>query len=52
LNRGLILRHVKPFGIPNGIRINSGTMEETDYALNVISEVYPALLEKYKISVD
>jgi histidinol-phosphate aminotransferase len=52
LNRGLILRHVKPFGIPNGIRINSGTMEETDYALNVISEVYPALVEKYKISVD
>jgi len=52
LSRGLILRHVKSFGIPNGIRINSGTMEETDFALNAISEIYPALLEKHKISVN
>ncbi|MDO8550315.1 MAG: histidinol-phosphate transaminase [Ignavibacteria bacterium] len=52
LNKGLILRHVKTFGIPNGIRINSGTMEETDFALNVIGEVYPALLEKHKISLN
>ncbi len=52
LNRGLIVRHVKSFGIPNGIRINSGTMDETDFALNVISEIYPALLEKHKISVN
>jgi histidinol-phosphate aminotransferase len=51
LNRGLILRHVKLFGIPNGIRINSGTMEETDFALEVIGEIYPALLEKHKISI-
>ena len=49
LNRGLILRHVKSFGIPNGIRINSGTMEETDFALKIISEVYPLLLKKHKI---
>ncbi len=33
LNRGLILRHVNTFGIPNGIRINSGTIEETEFAL-------------------
>lgn len=52
LNRGLIVRHVKSFGIPNGIRINSGTMEETEFALNVISEVFPALIEKHKISVN
>jgi histidinol-phosphate aminotransferase len=52
LNRGLIVRHVKSFGIPNGIRINSGTMEETDFALNIISEIYPALLEKHKISIN
>ena len=52
LNKGLILRHVKSFGIPNGIRINSGTMEETDFALDVISEIYVALLEKHKISVN
>jgi histidinol-phosphate aminotransferase len=50
LNRGLILRHVKSFGIPNGIRINSGTIEETDFALEIINEVYPFLFEKYKIN--
>lgn len=49
LNRGLILRHVKSFGIPNAIRINSGTDEETDFALNIISEVYPRLVEKHKV---
>ncbi len=50
LNKGLILRHVNTFGIPNGIRINSGTDEETDFALNVISEIYPRLLEKHKVN--
>ena len=49
LNRGLILRHVKAFGIPNGIRINSGTMEETEFALKIISEVYLDLLKKHKV---
>jgi histidinol-phosphate aminotransferase len=52
LNRGLILRHVKSFGIPNGIRINSGTEEETGFALNVISEVYPKIMKKYKMQVE
>lgn len=49
LNRGLILRQVNTFGIPNGIRINSGTDEETEFAINVISEVYPMLAEKHKL---
>ncbi len=40
LNMGLILRHVKPFGIVNGIRINSGTEDETKFALDVITKVY------------
>ncbi|HED06529.1 MAG TPA: histidinol-phosphate transaminase, partial [Ignavibacteria bacterium] len=39
LKKGLILRHVKSFGIPNGIRINSGTVDETEFAINVISQV-------------
>lgn len=39
LNKGLILRYLDSFGINNGIRINSGTMEETNFALNVISEI-------------
>ena len=37
--RGLILRHVEAFGIPNGIRINSGTEEETQFAIDIISQV-------------
>ena len=47
LNRGLILRHVNTFGIPNGIRINSGTIEETEFALNVLEEVYNSMELKY-----
>ncbi|CAG1021340.1 partial Histidinol-phosphate aminotransferase, partial [Methylococcales bacterium] len=43
MNRGLILRHVITFGIPNGIRMNSGTPEETEFALQVIKEVWDLL---------
>lgn len=42
-NRGLILRHVKPFGIDNGVRINSGTIDETEFALEVIESIYKEL---------
>lgn len=45
LNSGLILRHVKLFGIPNGIRINSSTEDETEFALEVIEKVYLKLLQ-------
>ncbi len=47
LNRGLILRHVNTFGIPNGIRINSGTIEETGFALEVLEEVFHQMEAKY-----
>ncbi len=47
LNRGLILRHVDTFGIPNGIRINSGTIEETEFALKTIEEVFTLMEVKY-----
>lgn len=40
LERGLILRHTGSFGVPNGVRINSGTIEETEYAISVIREVF------------
>lgn len=49
LTRGLILRHVNTFGIPNGIRINSGTIEETEFALNIIEEVNNILMDKYHL---
>ncbi len=48
LNRGLIVRHVDTFGISNGIRINSGTIEETEFATGIIGEVYQLLKEKNK----
>lgn len=47
LNNGLIVRHVKSFGIPNGIRINSGTLEETKFALSIIEKVYLKLNNSY-----
>ncbi|HWR82799.1 MAG TPA: histidinol-phosphate transaminase [Candidatus Deferrimicrobium sp.] len=40
LDQGLIVRHVKSFGIPNGIRLNSGTDEETTVALDIIEQVW------------
>ncbi len=41
LNRGLIVRHVGAFGVPNGVRINTGTEDETHFALEVIEQVHP-----------
>ena len=43
LDRGLVVRHVTAFGVPNGIRINSGTEDETRFALDVIEEVWGRL---------
>ena len=49
LKQGLIVRHVKSFGIPEAIRINSGTEDETEFAVSVIEKVYQALSEKFGI---
>ncbi len=49
LNHGLIVRHVEPFGIPEGIRINAGTEDETAFAIDIIEKVYPALCKKYNV---
>lgn len=46
LNGGLILRYLAPFGIPNGIRINSSTDDETEFALDVIEKVYAKFMQK------
>ncbi|MFQ5606508.1 MAG: histidinol-phosphate transaminase, partial [Candidatus Zixiibacteriota bacterium] len=45
LNRGLILRHTNTFGVPEGVRMNSGTDDETSFALNIIADVYPGLAD-------
>lgn len=47
LNHGLIVRHVKAFGIPNGIRINTGTEEETRFAVKVMEQVFPSMLNEF-----
>lgn len=39
MEKGLILRHVKNFGIYNGIRINSGNEFETEFAIEIMCEV-------------
>jgi histidinol-phosphate aminotransferase len=44
LDRGLIIRHVAGFGIPQGVRINSGTEEETEFALDAIDKVYANMM--------
>ena len=43
LAQGLIVRPVGSFGIPNGIRINTGTDDETAFALQVIERVVTSL---------
>ncbi len=40
LDYGLILRHLGSFGIPNAIRITTGTEEDTLYAFRVIKRVW------------
>ena len=49
LEHGLIVRHVKSFGIPEAIRINSGTEDETEFAISVIEKVYEKLSEQFGI---
>lgn len=44
LDHGLIVRWVKPFGIANGIRINSGTDDETAFAIDVIEKVWTEIM--------
>lgn len=45
LDHGLILRPVKPFGIANGIRISSGTDDETAFAVKVIEQVWTDIMK-------
>lgn len=43
LEHGLILRHTGSFGVANGVRINSGTEDETEFAIRVITGVMEQL---------
>jgi histidinol-phosphate aminotransferase len=42
-NLGLIVRPTKRFGIANGIRISSGTDDETAFAVGVIEQVWSSI---------
>lgn len=48
-NRGLIVRHVDKFGVPNGVRVNSGTMDETAFAIEVMEKVYQIILNQEEV---
>ncbi len=50
LDHGLIVRLTKPFGIANGIRISSGTDDETAFAVNVIEQVWTDILKLADVS--
>jgi histidinol-phosphate aminotransferase len=43
LKRGLILRPLGAFGIPQGVRINTGTMEENLGAIKIVEETWKAM---------
>lgn len=45
LSDGLIVRHLAAFGIPRGVRINSGTDDETEFAIEVLQKVKCELLK-------
>jgi histidinol-phosphate aminotransferase len=45
LRRGVILRHLAGFGLPDCVRISTGTGEENQICLDAIREVIPQVLE-------
>ncbi|MFQ6008645.1 MAG: histidinol-phosphate transaminase [Candidatus Zixiibacteriota bacterium] len=45
LDLGLIVRPTKPFGIARGIRISSGSDDETTFAINVIKQVWTDIMK-------
>ena len=43
---------LEPFGIPHGVRINSGTKDETDFAINVIEKVHARVLNPTELATN
>lgn len=48
MQSGLILRHAESFGTPEGIRISTGTVDETKFALGIIAESHRKCLAAAK----
>lgn len=42
LGRGVIVRHLKSFGLPDNIRVNVGTKEETEFFLKTLEDLLNA----------
>ncbi len=40
---GIIVRHVNSFGVPNGVRINSATVGQTEYVIDMFEKVYKGI---------
>jgi histidinol-phosphate aminotransferase len=38
-DNGILVRHLPPFGVPNGVRISTGTHTQMDYSLNVFKKL-------------
>lgn len=49
MEQGLILRQVGAFGLPQSIRINTGTEDETSFALQVFTDVYDRVRLRHAI---
>ncbi len=49
MERGLILRQVGAFGLPKSVRINTGTEEETNFALSIFAETYEQVRLRHAI---
>ena len=52
MDHGLILRHTPAFGVPEGVRMNSGTAEETEFAIDIIRNVCNEPGSEIKLSAE
>ena len=46
LNYGIAIRNCGPFGLPDCVRISSGTEEQTEYAIDEFEYAYTKLLNE------
>jgi histidinol-phosphate aminotransferase len=49
-DRGVLVRHTKSFGVPDGVRISSGTLKQTEIATKIFETVYSELSLKIPVN--
>jgi histidinol-phosphate aminotransferase len=47
LEHGVAIRNCKPFGLPRGVRISTGTPQQTEYACKVFEHVYNEIANNF-----